>query len=238
MPQELSFSQRRVLGVLIEKGYTTPEQYPLSLNALVNGCNQKSCREPMTAFDEEQVLDALDSLREKGLATLVRSGGARVDKYRHQASGTFDLEAKSLAILAELLLRGPQSDGELRQRASRMRPIDSLDELRELIDALASGDDPFVRRLGPPGRRRGVKYAHCFYPPQEAPQEEDDDGEADAPSSLARAPAPGSGTSPRAPSPSPPPAADGSRLDELQERVVALERELEALKGTVERLMG
>ena len=230
MPRELNFSERRVLGVLIEKGYTTPEQYPLSLNALVNGCNQKSCRDPMTAFDEEQVLDALDSLRDKGLAMLVRSGGARVDKYRHQAAGTFELEAKPLAILAELLLRGPQTDGELRQRASRMRPIESLDELRELIDALEAADDPFLRRLGPAGRRRGVKYAHCFYPPKEAPQEEAGDDDVAAPSA-----APVSASPPRAPAPAPAPGpapdpAVVERVTALERRVEILERELTAIR--------
>ncbi|MBI4601166.1 MAG: YceH family protein [Planctomycetes bacterium] len=169
MPIELSFEERRVLGVLIEKGFTTPDQYPLSLNAVVVGSNQKSCRDPASSLDEEKVLDSLESLRQKGFVTLVRSEGARVDKWKHRFGETLGLEARETAILAELLLRGPQTDGELRQRASRMRPIEALEEVESLLEGLRSRPDPLVERLGPPGRKRGVKFSHRFYPPSERP---------------------------------------------------------------------
>ena len=171
---ELSFAERRVLGALIEKGFTTPEQYPLSLNAVVVASNQKSCRDPVSSLDEEAALDSLDSLRKKGFATLVRMEGSRVDRWKHRFGETLGLNAKEVAVLAELLLRGPQTDGEIRSRAARMTPLPDLDEVARILESLVSRPEPLVERLGPPGRRRGVKYAHRFYPPSEQPQ---DDGE-------------------------------------------------------------
>jgi uncharacterized protein YceH (UPF0502 family) len=163
MRPELNFVERRVLGVLIEKGFTTPEQYPLSLNSIVVGSNQKSCRDPVSALGEEAVLDSLEGLRRKGLATLVRMEGSRVDRWRHHAGQPLGLGPKELAVLAELLLRGPQTDGELRGRSSRMVAIETLEELGAILETLRSRQEPLVERLGPPGRRRGVKYAHTFY---------------------------------------------------------------------------
>ena len=171
---ELSFAERRVLGALIEKGFTTPEQYPLSLNAVVVASNQKSCRDPVSNLDEEAALDSLDSLRKKGLATLVRMEGSRVDRWKHRFGETLGVSSKEAAILAELLLRGPQTDGEIRSRAARMTPLPDLDEVGRILESLGARPEPLVERLGPPGRRRGVKFAHRFYPPSEQPQ---DDGE-------------------------------------------------------------
>ena len=167
MATELTFSERRVLGVLIEKSFTTPEQYPLSVNGVLVGSNQKSCREPASSLDEAAVLESLESLRHKGFTTLVR--GSRVDRWKQRFSETLLLEASESAILAELLLRGPQTDGEIRQRASRMRPLDGLEAVERVIESLSSRPEPLVQRLGPPGRKRGVKYAHTFYPPAEQP---------------------------------------------------------------------
>ena len=181
MPLEpLSFAERRVLGVLIEKGFTTPEQYPLSLNSVVTGSNQKSCREPLSNLDEEAVLDSLESLRRKGFTTLVRTEGSRVDRWKHRIGDTLGLQAKEVALLGELLLRGAQTDGELRQRASRMVAIATLEELGKLIDGLQSRSERLVERISPPGRKRGVKYAHTLYQASERPSDDRaDDGLAD-----------------------------------------------------------
>src|SRR3954468_4057060 len=117
---ELNVDESRVLGVLIEKATTTPEQYPLSLNAVTNGSNQKNNREPVRAMTEDQCFEALESLRTKGLVVRVDTHGSRVPKYRHNAGDVLRARTGELAILAELLLRGPQTVGELRGRASRM----------------------------------------------------------------------------------------------------------------------
>ncbi|RLS30645.1 MAG: DUF480 domain-containing protein [Planctomycetota bacterium] len=144
--------ERRVLGVLIEKAKTTPEAYPLSLNAVITGCNQKSNREPVMTVDEDQVSSALDSLRAAGAVTEY-FGSGRVPRYRHHAYEWFgNVEKEELSILAELLLRGEQSEGDLRGRASRMDPIADLTLLRSLLDKLA--ERGLVVWLSPPGRGR------------------------------------------------------------------------------------
>lgn len=175
MAVSLNATERRVLGVLIEKSYATPEQYPLTLNALVTGSNQKSCRDPVMNIGEEEVLDAIDKLRDYKLAALVRTSGGRTDRYRHLVADAWDLEGKEAAVVAELLLRGPQTDGELRQRASRMVPIESLFDLATIIEKLESRSDPLIRRLTPPGRKRGAKYAHNLYPAGKEPALEEGD---------------------------------------------------------------
>ena len=174
MSLELSFNERRVLGVLIEKGLTTPEQYPLTLNALVNGSNQKSCRDPMAHLGEKEVLDTIDTLRAKGLVAVVRSTGGRTDRYRHRCTDTLSIEGREVAVLAELLLRGPQTDGELRQRASRMVEIPSLGDLAEVLDRLRTHEPPLMPPAPSDGRRRGVKYSHALYPADERPATADD----------------------------------------------------------------
>ncbi len=164
---ELTFEERRVVGTLIEKGYTTPEQYPLTLNALVTGSNQKSCRSPVTQLDEEAVFLALDGLRQKGLSILIQIQSGRTDRWKHRFSEALELDDKETAILGELLLRGPQTDGELRQHASRMVKMESLDEVGGILSKLMGRDPPLAVRLSPEGRKRGVRYAHCFYRPEE-----------------------------------------------------------------------
>jgi len=154
--------ERRVLGVLIEKGKTTPEQYPLSLNALVTGCNQKSNRDPVMTLDEERVSRAIMRLRECGAMAEV-FGSGRIGRYRHLAYEWLGVEKEQLSILAELLLRGEQTEGDLRGRASRMDPIPDLPALREHLDALAAKG--LVIWLSPPGR--GRLLTHGLLPPDE-----------------------------------------------------------------------
>src|SRR5437764_619282 len=126
----LSTVERRVLGVLIEKQKTTPDVYPMSLNALVTGCNQKSNREPVLSLEDAEVEDTLVGLQKLALATRVDSG--RVEKWRHLLYETWHVTKSEIAVLAELLLRGPQTEGDLRARVSRLEPVADLDALRAL----------------------------------------------------------------------------------------------------------
>jgi uncharacterized protein YceH (UPF0502 family) len=135
----------RLLGVLVEKALTTPEQYPLTLNAAVNGANQKSNRDPVLALGEDEALAALDRLIGKELVRRVFPGSSRVDKYCHTGTSTLKVEVPTLATLAELLLRGPQTAAELRLRVSRMTPIESPDRMHEILRGLL--DRGLARRL-------------------------------------------------------------------------------------------
>lgn len=152
--------QRRVLGTLIEKGLTTPDQYPLTLKAATNGCNQKSNRDPVTSFTEDEVASTLDELREMRLVAEVFTDGGRAARYRHYTRSVFDFTEAQQAIMAELWLRGRQQPGELRTRASRMHRIDNQDQLRSELQALY--DAGHIQATGPLDRR-GVEVDHTMY---------------------------------------------------------------------------
>ena len=208
--------ERRVLGTLIEKGKTTPDQYPMSLNALVAGCNQKSNRDPVMTLDEERVSRAIGRLRECGAAAEV-FGSGRIARYRHLAYEWLGVEKEELSILAELLLRGEQSEGDLRGRASRMDPIPDLGALRTHLERLASRG--LVVWLSPPGR--GRLLTHGLLPPEDLRELQSRLGTAIAAGTAAAA------TSPAAVTSRPPSAAasggDGE-ASSLAHRVLELER--------------
>lgn len=160
----LTKPQRRVLGVLLEKGFTTPESYPLTLKSLTTGCNQKSNRSPLANYDESEVYDIADQLREMGLLAVVHTETGRTERYRHYARKKFPFSEAQLAILTELMLRGRQTLGELRARASRMVPIDSLNDLRaELKNLMDQGYLQATAAL----ERRGAEVDHTLYEPRE-----------------------------------------------------------------------
>lgn len=160
----LSKSQRRVLGVLIEKGITTPEYYPLTLKALTTGCNQKNNRSPLTEYSEDDVSRAVDQLRELGLAAVVHTESGRSERFRHYVRKRFPFNEAQLAIMTELWLRGRQSVGDLRTRASRMHDIPTLEQLREELKSLQA--QGFIQANGPLDVR-GVEVDHNFYKPDE-----------------------------------------------------------------------
>jgi uncharacterized protein YceH (UPF0502 family) len=162
--KSLPRGERRVLGTLLEKGLTTPDQYPLTLKGCTTGCNQKNNRDPVTNYDEDQVQDLLDRLREKGLVGEVHSDGARVPKYRHYFRKRLTLTEPQVAVMCELLLRGRQQPGDLRTRAGRMVDIPSQDQLRVELQGLV--DLGFVVTNGPLDRR-GVEVDHTWYEPGE-----------------------------------------------------------------------
>jgi uncharacterized protein YceH (UPF0502 family) len=147
MPLELSPIETRVLGALLEKERTTPEYYPLSLHALVVACNQTTNREPIVSYDDRTVEQGLDRLREKKLAMLIHTAGARVPKYRHTLLDSYNLDARELALLCVLMLRGPQTPGELRSRSERMCGPVTLPEIEKCLEELTSGSDPLIRMI-------------------------------------------------------------------------------------------
>jgi uncharacterized protein YceH (UPF0502 family) len=139
--------EQRVLGCLIEKEITTPDYYPLTLNAVTTACNQKSNRDPVVQFEESAVQQALDSLRQKGLAAVVTGAGIRTPKYRHYGREKLGLQEGQIAILCELLLRGPQTLGELRTHGERMFTFLDLSEVETVLQELATREQPLVQRL-------------------------------------------------------------------------------------------
>jgi len=149
---QLDANEARVFGVLIEKALTTPEQYPLTVNAATNGANQKSNRYPVLCLSNDEVADALERLVRKYLARKVFPGNSRVEKYCHNGKDGLGLDFPALAVMAELLMRGPQTLGELRTRVSRMTTLESLDQLTGILEPLLA--DGFIQRLPPaPGSR-------------------------------------------------------------------------------------
>ncbi len=162
--RELTAAQRRVLGVLLEKAFTTPEYYPLTLKAVLTGCNQKSNRAPTVNYDEDRAEDTIDELRGLGLAAVIQPASGRSLRYRHYMRNAFSFSEPQLAILTELLLRGRQTLGELRGRASRMVPIDDLATLRQELSGLIA--EGYAQASGSLDRR-GVEVDHGFYPASE-----------------------------------------------------------------------
>ena len=154
--------EARVLGALIEKDITTPDYYPLSLNALVNACNQKSNRDPVMSLDENAVRDALYSLNEKGLAGAVSSADSRVSKYEHRLQETYNLPRGETAILCVLLLRGPQTPGELRGRTERMFQFNDLSEVQAVLQRLIQREGSLVKMLARQPGTKEARYAHLL----------------------------------------------------------------------------
>jgi len=161
MDFELNAIEARVLGCLIEKDLATPEYYPLTLKALTNACNQKSNREPVMALEETDVVRALEKLRRERLAHQ-SAEGVRAAKYCHNAEGRLNLEPEDMAIMAELLLRGPQTVGELRTRCERMSPLGDLEAAEEMLCHLEELDDPLVMRLPRQPGRKEQRFCHLL----------------------------------------------------------------------------
>jgi len=214
-PRPLDAMQRRVLGVLVEKSKTTPGGYPMTVNSIVTGCNQKSNRDPLTALDDADVMNTLNDLINLGAVELIDWTG-RTDKYKHLAYDWLSVDRAELAVLGELLLRGPQTLGELRARASRMEPIADLDALRPVVDRLVQRG--LMLELTPPGR--GQIVAHNLYPADELAEvrERVASGPSERPASR-----PATGGSEI--------AALRAEITELRQRVQALEERLDADRG-------
>src|SRR6202030_4140333 len=159
---QLSVIKTRVLGALVEKDITTPDYYPLSLNALVNACNQKNNREPVMALDENSVREALSSLQEKRLAGPAGGVDSRVTKYEHRLQEVFNFDRREIALVCVLLLRGPQTPGELRSRTERMHHFAALDDIISTLDRLAQREPSLARVLPRQPGMKESRYTHLF----------------------------------------------------------------------------
>jgi uncharacterized protein len=212
----LTPNECRVLGVLIEKAQTTPAQYPLTLNSLVTGSNQKSNRHPVTDLTEDDVLVALDGLRARGFVREVMLTGSRVEKFRHVAREVLGLSTSELVVLTELMLRGPQTVGELRGRATRMHPLESVEVVTNVLDHLMQREEPLVRTVAPAPGSRATRYAQLLCPILPAEPAPESGGSA-APSAAIHAPT--------------------ARVDpDLAERVARLDAEVGRLTEIVARM--
>jgi len=213
---ELSPECARVLGALIEKGLATPQQYPLTVNALQAACNQTSNREPVVSYDETTVLIALDELKDRKLVRFVLpSHGRSVVRYRQVLDEALALDARQCAVLAVLLLRGPQTIGELRIRTERMATFDSLEEIDHELDLLHSREEPLAHNIG---RRPGQKEERWA-------------------TTLVPAPGPGAGPDPD-PHPDQPRSTTSSdelraELEELRAEVADLRRDMQELRDSL-----
>ncbi len=222
--------ERRVLGVLIEKAKTTPDAYPMTLNSARTGSNQKSNRAPQMELDEEQVFDALTSLRKRGVVSLIEGSG-RVDKFRHLAYEWLAVDKYGLAVMAELLLRGAQTMGELRTRASRMESIRDQDALRPIIAALHVAN--LIVFIARPGRAGLV--THNLYEPHELERLVRDEGGSvrqGAPVDEPEGPPPSAPMRPAHPHSATGPAPSDDQSDQLSE----LRSEVNELRGRLDVL--
>ena len=218
---QLTPFQARVLGSLIEKEITTPENYPLSLNALTNACNQKSNREPVLELSEATVKNTLEELKNKLLIRVATGTGSRVVKYEHRFCntefGNLELTEQELGILCVLFLRGPQTPGKLRTRTSRLCAFNGVEEVDSTLQQLIQREDgPFVVRLEREPGKRESRYGQLF-------------GDTPGPSSASSSEIPSAITVQTTASP----AVQGS---EDRDRISALERDVEALRGEIEQI--
>ena len=214
MPTTLNDIEVRVLGSLIEKQITTPEYYPLTLNALTLACNQKNNRNPVTAFAESQVEEALNSLREKNLAYVFHGSTSRVPKFKHVAPEVLHLTPPEMAVMCVLMLSGPQTVGEIRTRGSRLYDFSGLEEVDETLHALSTKDtDPLVMKLPRQPGQKDARFAHLL------------SGEVDV-EQLAEDQTTGRTTRR---------SSDAERIEKLEERVETLTSDVEGLRQQFEQ---
>lgn len=161
LPQ-LDDAELRVLGSMMEKSRTTPDYYPMTINSLLAACNQKTSRNPVVQYDTETVANAVNTLKRRGLVSTATGGTDRVVKYKHNFAIVFPLIPSELAIICLLILRGPQTPGELNTNSGRLWEFESIEEVQEILDKLASGDNPFIKQLGRRPGQKEARYIHLL----------------------------------------------------------------------------
>ena len=209
MLETLTPMEARVLGALVEKQLTTPEYYPLTLNALVNACNQKNNRDPLVSYDEKAVNETIENLRDRNLVYVFYGSTSRVPKYKHMLPTVFELDQAATAIMCEMLLRGPQTLGELRGRCERLHQFTSLGEVQETLDGLMRRDEPLVLRLPVQPGQKEARFAHLLH------------GEIDVETIVSAHPTRAARSQ-----------AEGERIEKLETEVASLRGEIESLKQT------
>jgi len=207
LPQ-LNAEEIRVLGSLLEKSKTTPEYYPMTINALQAACNQKTSRKPVVSYDENTIISTLDSLKKRGLVSTVVGGGSRVTKYKHNLAIQYPLVPSELAALCLLFLRGPLTAGEINSNSGRLYEFDTLDEVQELLNRLAENDPAYVKLLPKRPGQKEARFVHLFSTFDEEEYEV----------------AVGSGTA-------------NSQVQVLEERVANLEEQLAKLREEFDKLL-
>ena len=212
MELRLTATEVRVLGSLIEKDITTPEYYPLSLNALVNACNQKSNREPVMQLDEDAVRSALEGLQQQRMAGPARGADSRVTKYEQRLQEVFNFTRPEIAVLCVLLLRGPQTPGELRGRAERLHRFEALEDVQSALQKLMQREPPLAKILPRQPGTKESRYAHLLAGDVAGLEESSPVG-----------------------APVGPNTADAERVVRLEEEVAALRREFSEIKDQLER---
>ena len=203
----LDATEQRVLGALMEKCKTTPDYYPMTLNALTAACNQKTSRKPVVNYDDETVVMALNSLKKKGLIATATGGSSRVVKYKHNFAIAFPVLPSEVAVICLLLLRGAQTPGEINTNSGRLHEFDSLEEVQEVLEKLAGGEMPYIMQLPRRAGQKEVRYMHLL---GGTPNVEEDE----LPEEPAR-----------------------RSVSELESRVEKLEHELAEMKEVFDKLM-
>lgn len=204
----LDAEELRVLGTLMEKAKTTPDYYPMTLNSLVAACNQKTSRKPVVNYDDDTVINALNSLKKRGLISTATGGSIRAVKYKHNFAIVYPVIPSEVAIICLLILRGPQTPGELNTNSGRMYEFESIEEVQEVLDKLATGEVPYVVQLPKRPGQKEVRYAHLL---GDTPEFNEDEPEIEV--------------------------SSGRSSSALEARLAAVEQELAGLKETVARLM-
>ena len=162
MPEILNETEARIVGSLVEKQLTTPEYYPLTLNALVNACNQKSNRDPVVAYDEKTVTAVLERLRDRNIVYVFYGSTSRVPKYKHMVPSVYELDPAEVAVICVMLLRGPQTLGELRTRTERLYNFPGLGEIQETLDGLSRREEPLVVKIPVQPGQKEARFAHLL----------------------------------------------------------------------------
>jgi uncharacterized protein YceH (UPF0502 family) len=208
---KLTAEEIRILGSLMEKSRATPDYYPMTINSLTAACNQKSARKPVVQYDDDTVVRALDSLKKRGLISTATGGSSRAVKYKHNFAIVYPVVPAEVAIICLLLLRGPQTPGEINTNAGRLYEFETLDEVQETLEKLSSGNTPYLIPLPRRAGQKETRYMHLLGESLDLP--EDDENETSA----------GGGSKPG--------------IAELEARVVKLEDDLASMRTAFDKLM-